>query len=120
MNDLLDWSKRQGTRTGRKGQRVNVYAEQKKSWEEIIWAAIRNAHIQPIRGSVTLLYLWKEPNKRRNPSNIVAGGRKFIEDALVRAGILHNDGWKEILEFTDHWIVDKKQPGVRVTLVEKV
>lgn len=114
LNEMLDWAKRQGVQLGKRGRRWNLYAENKRMWEDVIILEIKQAKIKPGTGSVTINYLWRELNKRRDPSNIAAG-RKFVEDALVRAGILPNDGWKEIAGFTDSFVVDKKCPGVLVT-----
>ena len=113
LNELLDWAKRQGKGTGKK--QWNLYAVQKKSWEEVIWAAIHNANLQPYACPVTIDYLWQEPNRRRDPSNISAG-KKFIEDTLVKAGILRGDGWRDIWGFSDRFSIDKKRPGVHVTI----
>ena len=117
LNDLLAWAKSRGDTIGRKGKRRwSSYAEQKRVWEEAIFVVIRNGKLSPYSGPVFIDYLWQEPNRRRDPSNIAAGGRKFIEDALVRAGILRGDGWRFIGGFTDRFVLDKKRPGVTVSI----
>lgn len=116
LNDLLAWAKRRGVEVGRQGKRWSSYAEQKQAWEEAIFVVIRNGKLSPCSGPVVVDYLWKESSRRRDPSNVAAGGRKFIEDALVRAGILRGDGWKFIVGFTDRFELDKERPGVLVTI----
>ncbi len=34
---------------------------------------------------------------KRDPSNIAAAAAKFIEDGLIKAGVIENDGWKQVL-----------------------
>ena len=116
LNELLDWAKRQSVTVSRKGRRWNVYADHKQYWEEMMVVCMRNAKMQPVQHPVTIHYVWYEPNRRRDPSN-VAAGKKLIEDALIRAGILKGDGWRDIVEISDHFLIDKKKPGVLVTLV---
>lgn len=116
LNDLLGWAKSRGDTHGRKGKRWNSYAEQKRVWEEAIFVVIRNEKISPYPGAIFVNYLWQEPNRKRDPSNIAAA-KKLVEDALVRAGILRGDGWRDVAGFTDRFVINRKQPGVRVELV---
>lgn len=67
---------------------------------------------------VFIRYLWVEKNEKRDRDNI-AFAKKFIQDALIGAGVLKNDGWKEITGFRDDFIVDKKKPRVEVTIIER-
>ena len=48
----------------------------------------------------------------------VAFARKFVQDALVRCGVLKNDGWAQVENFTDAFSVDKKNPRVEVRFEE--
>lgn len=66
---------------------------------------------------VVIRYLWIEPSRRRDKDNI-AFAKKFIQDALVAAGVLRNDGWAEIEHFTDNFAVDPKNPRIEVTIEE--
>lgn len=63
-------------------------------------------------------YSWHEPNKRRDKDNISSFGRKVIQDALVNAGVLRDDGWKEVVGFSDRFAVDKKNPRIEVLIRE--
>lgn len=69
-------------------------------------------------GKVWMKYTWYEPNKRRDKDNISSFGRKVIQDGLVKAGVLGNDGWKHIEGFSDHFQVDEKHPRVEVEIIE--
>ena len=55
------------------------------------------------------------PMRRRDLDN-VAFAKKFIQDSLVHAGVLVNDGWNQIEGFTDDFAVDPKNPRVEVTI----
>lgn len=50
--------------------------------------------------------------------NISSFGRKVIQDALVKAGVLRNDGWKEIRGFSDRFAVDAENPRIEVEIEE--
>ena len=86
--------------------------------------AICNAYIkQQLRGvciekPVTLHFRWYEPSKRRDLDNISSFGRKVIQDALVKCGVLQNDGWSCITGFTDLFYIDKKRPRIEVEIEE--
>lgn len=67
---------------------------------------------------VRMSYTWYEPNRRRDKDNVSSFGRKCIQDALVRAGILQNDGWAEIDSFSDTFAVDKNHPRIEVEIQE--
>ena len=69
-------------------------------------------------GPVMMKYTWYEPNKRRDKDNISSFGRKVIQDGLVKAGVLENDGWKHIDGFSDRFRVDGKNPRVEVEIIE--
>ena len=51
---------------------------------------------------VYIHFRWIEKNKRRDCDNIAAG-KKFILDAMVKAGILKDDGRKYVKGFTDEF-----------------
>lgn len=91
-----------------------VYARMKRECDEYIGWCIKEAKIKPIK-RVKIDFTWVEKNKRRDPDN-VCSAKKFILDALVQMGILENDGWKEIITMTDHFIVNEKESGVIVNL----
>ena len=48
---------------------------------------------------VKLHYVWYEPNKKRDGDNI-SFASKFIQDALVKAGVLDNDNLNNIVGST--------------------
>ena len=100
-------------------ERRNRYigAKLKSKAESVIRAEIaaQLRHVR-IRQPVQMLYRWFEPNRRRDKSNVCAYGRKVIEDALVRAGVIVGDGWRGIDWFVDRFFVDEENPRIEVLL----
>ncbi len=101
-------------------ERSNKYkgAKMKADNEKIILYAIR----QCMRGvrinrPVFMEYTWVEKNKRRDKDNITFG-RKFVQDALKNAGVLKDDGWNEVVGFSDRFEVDKEDPHIDVLIKE--
>ncbi len=71
-----------------------------------------------IRRPVFMEYTWVEPDRRRDLDNISSFGRKVIQDALVEAGVLEDDGWKHVVGFSDRFRVDKENPRIEVLIRE--
>ena len=67
---------------------------------------------------VMIRFTWNEINNRRDPDNIIFA-KKFILDGMVKAGVLPDDTQKWVLGFRDYIVVDKANPGILVTVVEK-
>lgn len=93
-------------------------AKLKREHQRAVELCIRSQLRRPLREPVTMHYLWVEKDRRRDKSNICAFGRKIIEDAMVNAHVLKNDGWANIDDFTDSFAVDKKRPRIEVTIEE--
>ena len=100
--------------------RSNCYAgaNMKKKNERMVESSI----FEQLRGvkfdnKVSISYTWYEKNKRRDLDNI-AFAKKFIQDALVKMGVLQGDGWQHIIQFTDDFKVDKNNPRIEVIITE--
>ena len=91
---------------------ASIYANMKRKAENAI--VLQLANIAPIPGKNKLHFTWFCKDRKQDPPNICAGGRKFICDALQTAGIIENDGWKNIDGFSDSFIIDKEKPRVEV------
>ena len=94
-------------------------AKMKADSGNVVAVAIR----QCLRGvriekPVYMKYTWYEPNKRRDLDNISSFGRKVIQDALVNAAALKDDGWKHVVGFSDRFEVDKENPRIEVIIKE--
>ncbi len=64
------------------------------------------------------VYRFYEPDARRDRINIIGGGVKVMEDALVNAGLLQGDGQKHVLAIVPHVEVDPDNPRVELTVIE--
>ncbi len=71
-----------------------------------------------IERPVYMQYTWYEPNRRRDLDNISSFGRKVIQDSLVGAGVLKDDGWKQVTGFSYRFRVDKENPRIEVEIRE--
>ena len=88
----------------------------KKTETDYVSKLAKEAKLQPTDRPVYMLYKWYCKNKRKDKSN-VAFARKFIEDGLIEAGIIKNDGWNDIEGFQDKFLIDKDRPRVEVFIV---
>lgn len=94
-------------------------ADMKARNEALVKIAIK----QQLRGlriekPVFMEYRWYEKNRRRDLDNISSFGRKIIQDSLVQIHVLANDGWKEIVGFSDQFYVDAANPRIEVLIRE--
>lgn len=94
-------------------------ADMKARNETLVKIAIK----QQLRGlrietPVYMEYRWYEKNRRRDLDNISSFGRKVIQDSLVQTHVLQNDGWKEIIGFSDDFFVDADNPRIEVLIRE--
>ena len=84
--------------------------------------AVMALTLKPVQPPLRVRFLWYEPDRRRDPDNISAGGRKFILDGLVEGKIIPTDGWT-LYEPTggleDRFYIDKDNPRVVVELIEE-
>lgn len=101
-------------------ERTNRYkaAAMKKQCESIVMHAVRSLGKWRAERPVYMVYHWYEPTRRRDKDNISSFGRKVIQDALVKAKVLHNDGWRDIVGFEDKFEVDGSKPRIVVEILE--
>lgn len=116
LNDYLQ-AERQTFRRG--GKFTTKGNELKKSTQEVVIWQIR----QQLRGvhitkPVILKYDFYEPNKKRDLDNISAFAHKIIQDSLVLAGIIDNDGWRNIKGYVDQFYCDHENPRIEILLAE--
>lgn len=90
-------------------------AEIKKDETERVWAECLYQKAQEVtQYPVRVHFNWYCRNMKIDPDNIAAA-KKFILDGLQTAGVMENDGWKQIRGFTDDFHIDKENPRVEVT-----
>ena len=97
-------------------ERRNRYAGAKIKQEMTDYITLLAKRLKTeIRTPVRLVYRWYCKDKRKDKDN-VAFAKKFIQDGLVNAGVLKNDGWNDIEGFTDEFYVDKQNPRIEVEI----
>ena len=64
---------------------------------------------------VEIVYRWYSRDNRKDIDN-VAFAKKFINDGLVKAGVIQNDSRKFIKGFKDEFYIDKENPRVEVQI----
>ena len=93
------------------------YAEEKHNRTEEI-AYLAKSQIKGKYQKVDLAFTWFCKNKKRDKDNIIAG-QKFVLDGLVAAGIIENDGWKQVGNIFHYFKIDRENPRVEI-LIEEV
>lgn len=109
LNDIIDADRtnlHKGANLKRSAQNIVILCAKKQ---------LRGFHP---KGPVWMTYTWYERNRKRDKDNISSGGRKVIQDGLVKAGVLKNDGWADIEGFSDRFDVDKHNPRVEIEIEE--
>jgi hypothetical protein len=88
----------------------NGYNSLKCKWYGQIALLARARGIQP-QPAGCMTFLFVEPDRRRDPDNLVAGGAKLLLDSLVGADVLPGDGWLHNLGFVGFWICKPARAG---------
>ena len=97
----------------------NAEARMRRQYEDnIIIQARRDLKRWRASGKVILHYVFFEKNRCRDLDNISGYAHKLVQDALVKAGYLANDGWNDIAGYTDTFAVDKRNPRIEVEIEE--
>ena len=99
----------------------HVGAKMKRQAQDTVCAAIRKAKLKPYSGAVIIHYTFYEAPKRRgaklrDKSNISSFAIKVIEDALQETGIIKNDNWDYLADYSCKFFRASEQPRVVVEL----
>lgn len=89
----------------------------KKQHEEYIQWIIKKANVVPFLRAVNVSIVWFEKTNRRDFDNVTFGV-KVILDAMVKIGIIPDDGNKWIKSIKHEKQVDKINPRIEVILEE--
>jgi Holliday junction resolvase RusA-like endonuclease len=106
LNDMID------------AARASLYksAEMKQIYTDLVAWYAKSARL-PHVVRADFIITWYEKDRKRDKDNIQAG-QKFIFDGLVEAGVLKNDGWKQVGDVTHRIRVDSSNPRIEVELIE--
>ena len=85
----------------------------------IMWHILAQLHRRRIEKPVFLLFTFYEQDRRRDRDNVSSFARKVIQDALVKAGTLKDDGWDQVTGYLDAFKVDKRNPRIEVQFIEQ-
>lgn len=90
------------------------YAIMKERYtSEIGWLAKK----LPAYERVDITITWYEPNRRRDPDNVV-GGTKFIMDGLVAGGAIKDDSQRYVNSILHNFEVDQDNPRIEIEVKE--
>lgn len=94
-------------------------ARTKRQYQMVARNAVRAQIGQlKIHNPIILHYRFYEADKRRDKGNIFAFADKVFEDALQACGVIENDGWAQIENFTHEFYVDKENPRIEIDIKE--
>lgn len=103
----------QASRHPKAGGRLKKQYMDIASWE--IRSQLRGYVAKP---PVIVHFVFYEPNMKRDKDNIASYAQKVIFDSLQACGVLKNDGWKDVENFTHDYFVDKNNPRIEVYIEE--
>lgn len=67
---------------------------------------------------IILHYVFYEPNMKRDHDNVYSFCAKCVQDALQECKVIENDGWKQIVNFTHDFYLDRTNPRIEVYIEE--
>ena len=101
------------------GRHPQVGAKLKKDYMMFVCNAIRKQLPKlHITKKVKIHYQHYEADRKRDPSNCASMATKVIEDALQTCGVITNDGWANIAEYSQSFDIDKENPRIEVYIEE--
>jgi len=89
------------------------------SQDIILWSIRSKMRRVHFTKPVFLLFTFYEKDRRRDRDNVASYARKVIQDALVKAGTLEDDGWDYVTGYLDRFEVDSKNPRIVVEFIEQ-
>ena len=98
----------------------NSGANMKKQHEaSVLWNIKSQLRGVKFTGPVFLVFTFYEKDRRRDHDNVSGFAHKVIQDALVKGGVLQDDGWGYVSGYFDLFEVDKKKPRITVQFIEQ-
>lgn len=96
--------------------RFNLYNKIKKEWKQKVVSTVKEYEWTRV-DACYFNYLVLEKTRKRDPSNIAFSAIKFLEDGLIEAGIIENDGWNQVLGINVYWHhAPKREPGIYLVM----
>ena len=120
MAEFIIYGRLDGLNEYTSANRSNRYkgSQMKLKNESIVIEAIKIYHLKKIKKyNIKINIKCYEKNKRRDVDNITFA-TTFIQDALVKQGIIIDDSQKYINQLRHDVKVDKEYPRIEVQLIE--
>ena len=108
LNEFIDQNRR------RRGNWSGGNDMKRKDQGMIEWQLPRFHTNKPI----WISYRFFCKNRKRDKDNVSGYFHKIFQDALVAKRCINNDGWKDIIGFSDEFFVDARNPRVEVEIHE--
>lgn len=67
---------------------------------------------------VRLDYTYYERDRKRDKDNVAGLAHKVVQDGLVKAKVIPNDGWDGVDGFSDTFRVDRRAPRIEIRITE--
>ena len=116
LNDYLHGERIAIRKNGKFTTKGNVMKqENQRKVVSAVRSQLMGIHIE---NPVMIYYKFYEENRKRDLDNISAFAHKVIQDGLVKGGLIQNDGWKNIVGFSDEFFVDKENPRIEILIRE--
>ena len=100
-------------------EQVTPDVKHHEMWINMIADKMGDLRLKPIN-QARFEFFWAELGTKRPKASLVALARYHILKALVKIGVLKSDGWKHVVNWTDHFYsIEKKYeafPGVTIIM----
>lgn len=90
---------------------------QKKAVTNLVALSCKACKLKKVEGLNNYSFTWYCKDKRRDKDNIMSS-QKYIFDGLQVAGIIENDGRKQVGDISHRFEIDKDNPRVEVEIAK--
>lgn len=112
-----EYSRKASQTFGRPGKRNTVANFDKQAIERKVQWYLKALKVEPM-GQAYFFFTYRELHRQRNKDNICACAKKFIFDAMQKAKLIRNDGWKEIVGWNESFDCVRTDGGVEVRMYD--
>lgn len=97
-----------------------IYNREKKKNDDLMVRQLRRCDFKNVKFKtpIAVSYKFYVKDKRHDRMNIASAFDKSFLDSLQKVGMLNNDGYDDVVDFSFEWELDKLNPRVEVTITE--
>lgn len=97
-----------------------IYNREKKKNDDLMIRQLRKCDFKSVKlvTPIEIRYKFYVKDKRHDRMNIASAADKSFQDALQKVGMLHNDGYDDVVGIYFDWEVDRLNPRIEVTITE--